>query len=119
MTTQQIEVAVARKFGARQNIIVPNVSWGMNIHECDLMIIRPSGFAVEVEIKTSMSDLKKDFLKKHKHESVMIKEFYYAFPKEMLEKGIKLIPEKAGIIICENKIFRYHYDNKPTLRYII
>lgn len=38
MTCTQIETLVARKWNFRQNIIVPNVSWGLKIHECDLLI---------------------------------------------------------------------------------
>ena len=58
ITTIEIEEAVARKFGVRTNIIVPNVSWGLpGMHECDLFIIKMSGYGVEVEIKISKADI--------------------------------------------------------------
>jgi hypothetical protein len=72
----EVEEAVARMFGIRQNIIVPNISWGMGLHECDLLIIRKSGYAVEVEIKVSRWDLRKDLKKTHGHQSGRIREFY-------------------------------------------
>lgn len=103
--TIDIEVAVANYFGVRQNIIVPNISWGIFIHECDLLIIRPSGYAIEVEIKVSVQDLKNDFLKKHNHKDSRIKQMYYAIPEYMYNKALDLIPINCGIITV-NK-----YDN--------
>lgn len=53
-TAKEIEIAIARYFGIRQNAIVPNVSWGLGFpYECDLLILRDSGFAIEIEIKIS------------------------------------------------------------------
>lgn len=94
-----MEDAIARLFGIRQNIIVPNISWGIFIHECDLLIIRPSGYAIEVEIKRSKADLKNDFKKSHGHIDVRIQKLYYAIPEELLASCESLIPETAGIII--------------------
>lgn len=103
LTCMDIECLVAQMFGIRSHIIVPNVSWGFNIHECDLLIISKSNWAYEVEIKVSKSDLKKDTSKKHGHVSNRIKYLYFAIP-EKLESSIDLIPERAGIIIIrENK----------------
>lgn len=98
-----MEEAIARKFGVRTNIIVPNVSWGLpGMHECDLFIIKTSGYGVEVEIKISKSDLLADFKKGHSHKDRFnrIKEFYYAFPESMLKSCEELIPKDAGIITC-------------------
>ena len=98
ITTIEIEERVANYFNVRQNIIVPNISWGMNIHECDLLIIRKSGYGIEVEIKVSRADLKKDIEKEHKHSDFRIREFYFAIP-DYLEDSVSLIPEHAGIIV--------------------
>jgi hypothetical protein len=95
----EIELAVARKFGIRENIIVPNISWGFNCHECDLFIIKKSGFAVEIEIKRSINDLKADFKKKHNHKDNRIKELYYCVPEDIYDKCVNLIPINAGIIV--------------------
>jgi hypothetical protein len=103
ITTIEMEEAIARKFGVRTNIIVPNVSWGLPyMHECDLFIIKMSGYAVEVEIKISKSDLLADFKKGHSHKDRLnrIKEFYYAFPESMLKTCEEMIPKDIGIITC-------------------
>jgi hypothetical protein len=97
----EVEEAVARMFGVRQNIIVPNISWGMMLHECDLLIIRKSGYAVEVEIKVSRWDLRKDLEKPHKHESSKIREFYYAVPAQLYGYATEIVPIGAGIITIE------------------
>lgn len=104
ITTIEIECEIAKHFGIRQNIIVPNISWGLiGMHECDMFIIKKTGFAVEVEIKISRSDLLADFKKEHNHvdRGNRICEFYYAMPKELYEKCKDLIPEGAGIFITE------------------
>jgi len=93
-----MEVAVARLFGTRKHIIVPRVSWGFHIHECDILIIRKSGYAIEVELKRSIADLKKDLKKKHQHKDSRIRELYFGLPQELLEKGMPLVPARAGLI---------------------
>ena len=94
-----MEEALSRYFNCRQNIIVPNISWGFFIHECDLLIIRKSGYVLEVEIKISKADLKKDRDKEHNHEDhyKRIKELWFAIP-DYLQDSIDLIPKNAGII---------------------
>ena len=106
LTTIEIEERVATYFGIRQNIIVPNISWGMNIHECDLLIVRKSGYAVEVEIKISRADLKKDLEKRHHHSDSRIRDFYFAIP-EYLQDSISFIPEHAGIITLKRN-YNWH-----------
>lgn len=101
MKTIEMELAVAQFFNWRVNTIVPNLSWGMGLHECDLLIITPQGYATEVEIKISLSDLKKDQLKEHKHNDKRIKRLYFAIPESLL-KHSHLIPERAGILVVRN-----------------
>lgn len=104
-----MEVAIARMFDVRKNIIVPNISHGLNgMHECDLFLIKKSGVAVEIEIKISKSDLLADFKKEHQHIDIQhrIAEFYYAMPRELYEKCIDLIPASAGIIVCERNSYK-------------
>jgi len=107
VTIQEIELAVAKYYGTRQHIIVPNISWGFSwndkwgwhsMHECDMFIIKKTGYAVEVEIKRSKADLLNDFKKEHGHESNKIREFFYAIPKDKVDEWSKLIPKHAGII---------------------
>jgi hypothetical protein len=100
ITTIEIEERVAQYFGPRECIIVPNISWGINIHECDLLIIRKSGYGIEVEIKISKSDLIADAKKGHHHNDRMdrLSELYFAIPDHMAN-CIEYIPERAGILV--------------------
>jgi len=104
-TTIEIEERVARYFNPRQCLIVPNISWGMNIHECDLLIVRKSGYGIEVEIKISRADLKKDGEKSHQHRDDRIRELYFAIP-EYLQDSISLIPPHAGVIVV-TRVYDY------------
>ena len=123
ITTIEMEDAIARLYGFRTNIIVPNISWGLpGMHECDMFIVKSTGYAVEVEIKRSKSDLLADFNKGHHHKDRRnrIKEFYYALPENLMKSCEELVPKDAGIIVCERsdyvngKVFaRFHRDPAP------
>lgn len=110
--TLDMEVAVANYFSPRRNLIVPNVNWGMFAYETDLCVLSPAGYATEIEIKVSRSDLIKDKEKRHGHNDPMIKYLYFAIP-EHLEKDIKHIPERAGILVVRwNEPFKaYGYTS--------
>ena len=59
MNSCEIEIAIAKHFNTRVNLIVPNIYWGLGFdYELDLIIVTQSHYAWEVEIKTSISDLK-------------------------------------------------------------
>ena len=73
----EMECAISDLFEYRRCVIVPNISWGFKIHECDMLVIRQTNYAVEIEIKRSISDLKADFKKKHDHSDDRIKELFY------------------------------------------
>jgi len=117
-TTGEIEEAVVRHFGARKNVVVPNVSWGMFPYELDLCILNnDSLYASEVEIKISKSDLKADAKKNHNHDKNgnYIKYLWFAMPKKLM--GCEdLVPENAGILYIDkwgfSKIFRKPIANK-------
>ena len=112
----EMETSIMKLFGIRENVIVPNISWGFDgIHEIDLFVMRKSGLAIEVEIKRSISDLRADFKKKHNHESSRISKLYYAIPDKLLEKSIPLIPNNAGIIIC----YRLNNNERNIARALI
>ena len=87
-------------FNYRTHLIVPNVSWGLDLnYEADIVVLTKAGYATEIEIKTSLPDLKKDREKKHNHNSNKFKYLYFCFPEKLLEKGLEFVPERAGIII--------------------
>lgn len=87
----------------RHFAIVPNVSFGLLIHECDLLVVRNSGYALEVEIKVSVSDLKRDVLKRHGHRSHKIKELYFAVPAKLYDVAVEHAPSRAGIIVVSRR----------------
>jgi hypothetical protein len=103
----EIEFWLAKEFNYRQNIVVPNVSWGLGLHECDLLVLRASGFAVEIEIKRSLADLKAESKKRHIHTSEKIREFWFAVPHQIYDKAVDLVPEKAGILTFERRDFEF------------
>jgi hypothetical protein len=122
--TIDIEVAIAKYYEVRKNIIVPNISWGFAwMHECDMFIVSKAGIATEVEIKISKADLLADFKKGHDHKdrAGRITYFYYAMPKDLYEKVKDLIPNDAGILTCsradwdESRIF-VREERKPEKR---
>jgi hypothetical protein len=78
--------------------IVPNISWGIGLHECDMLALDNKGRFTEIEIKVTASDLKADFKKKHSHSSKMISRLFYAMPIELCEKYDEIIPKHCGII---------------------
>ena len=120
MKTIDMEVLLASRFNFVQNIIVPNVQWGMGVHECDLFVLRPSGYAVEIEIKISKADLIKDKDKWHGHRSNVIRELWFAVP-EKLEPYIEHIPERAGILIareCARDTYRLYELRRPIINKI-
>lgn len=125
MTTPEMEKLIYWYFKENSLIIVPKVSgnnWWLDTeanpmiwknivnHECDMLIVSKNCYLTEVEIKISLSDLKADFKKKHQHKDENIKNFYYAFPEEMKEKAIELIPEEAGILIAIKKHLNSGYE---------
>lgn len=101
-TTLEVECAIAKHFNIRINLIIPNVSWGFFIHECDLLVVSKSGYLTEVEIKISLADLKKDIKKRHGHRDDRIKNLYFAIPSKMV-KHIEYIPLHAGILSITSK----------------
>lgn len=113
ISTLEIEMAVARHFGWRQNIIVPNVSWGLtNMHECDMLVIRcKSHIAIEIEIKITKQDLIKDSTKNHHHYDERISELYFAIPYYLYDSCFNLIPDYAGILVCGQPIVKGAYES--------
>lgn len=115
MTALDVEIAVSEYFNPRVNLIVPNVSWGMLLYECDLLVVTPSNYLYEVEIKVSANDLRNDLKKNHGHRSERIKRLYFAVPA-VLESAVKAYaPERAGILLVgtEAMLRRCWCDRDP------
>lgn len=112
MKTLEMEIAVMAHLNPRQNIVVPNVTGaGVNfgnvdyLHECDVLSLSKTGYATEVEIKVSKSDLKKDLQKQHAHDNRFIKYLYFAVPRNLVATAIELLPENIGILCVERRPF--------------
>ena len=71
------------------------------MYEADIIVLTRAGYIYEVEIKTSLADLKADFKKKRFHNDSRIKYMWYAIPKNLFEKAESLIPEWAGIFVIK------------------
>lgn len=104
MNAQDIEIAVANYFNPRRCLIVPNISWGLLRHgmEVDVMVIQPSRWAAEIEIKTSASDIRAD-KKKRRHVMAehypeyneLFRQKYFAVPEAL--KADPNIPLTCGV----------------------
>ena len=116
MNTSEMEKLIYTYFESGSLAIIPKVTknngwldpeimiWKNIVnHECDMLIVSKNRYLTEVEIKISLSDLKADFKKKHQHKDENIKNFYYAFPEEMKDKALELIPKDCGILIAVKK----------------
>ena len=101
LKTIDMEVSVANFLNWRSNIIVPNISWSFFNHECDLLRLSRAGYATEIEIKISKSDLVKDKEKRRGHYHSKIKHLYFAIP-DYLERYQYHVPDHAGIIIVSS-----------------
>lgn len=92
LNIHEIEFYLATYAGWRKNIVVPNVSWGFfDTHEADLLIMTPSGYLTEIEIKRSYQDLLADFEKTTNHYENKVEYMYYAVPKSIAEKSWEAI----------------------------
>lgn len=106
-----IETDIARYYNVRQNIVVPNVSWGFfKTHEADMLILSKAGYLTEIEIKRSWSDFVQDFKKTTNHYEGKVDKFYYCVPESIYEKVIDYL---------ENKVdwSKYKFDYSPTGKY--
>jgi hypothetical protein len=94
LTVKEIQALLAEHFGIRNNIIVPNVSWGLLDYEADLLIMNKTGYVTEIEIKRSWSDFLADFKKDDvAHKSELIYQFWYCVPEELYSKCIEKLKE--------------------------
>ena len=105
ISTPELELAVVEYFNYRRHIIVPNISWGLQMQECDLLVITSAGCAYEIELKISRADLLAD-KKKHgtyrnpsTHNEGKVHRLYFAVPEYML-KDLEHVPSRAGVIVA-------------------
>lgn len=107
----EIETVIARLWDCRQNVIVPNVSFGLfPTHEADLLVMSKSGYLTEFEIKRSWSDFLNDFKKESTHDEGKVSVKYFVLPIAIKEKSIEYLdsgvdPEKTwGVITYDENL---------------
>jgi len=113
MTTIEMEVALMRYFKFTQKLVVPNVTRmsGLVEFETDLLILTKSRYATGVEIKVSKSDFQNEFKKIQYHYGEemddifygMFKNFYFAFPENLVDDCIEEVPSRFGILSVDGK----------------
>lgn len=95
LTIDEIELAIVNSglFNKRNDIIVPNVSWGLLNHEADMVVMTKSGYLTEIEIKRSWEDFKADFKKDHQHDDERVDKLYYCVPLSIKERVADYLTE--------------------------
>lgn len=95
LSVPQIQLALRNSFlfDQRSSVVVPNISWGMLPYEADLIGISAHKQVTEVEIKRSISDLRADYRKGHRHDAPCVTYFYYCVPESLVEQAKKVILE--------------------------
>lgn len=111
MNATDIEIACSYHFDREVNIVVPNFTrvFGLG-HEADLVVLRPSGWADEVEIKCRATDIVAD-TKKRKWRlcdkgrcwpSELFRRMWFAVPHDLADHPA--IPEFCGVIAVYHRI---------------
>ena len=98
LTVDEIQLALHNSgiWNKRQDIFVPNLSFGLLNHEADLVILTKSGYLTEVEIKRSWEDFKADFKKDHEHKDEHVYYFYYCVPESIKDRVVSFLEERKG-----------------------
>ena len=57
ITENTVQIALAKYFDSRRNLVLPNAYYGVHglNHEVDLLVVKPTGYAIEIEIKIRSS----------------------------------------------------------------
>lgn len=112
-TVAEIQNALARRvFDTRNDIMIPNLSWGLLNHEADFVVINKSHYLTEVEIKRSLSDLKADFKKDNFHRDELVSRFFYCLPLSIREKALEVFKEHVEEI---RKLYGSRYMDLPAI----
>lgn len=114
MNETNIQQGLWQDLRSGSQIVIPNFTplcW----QECDIYQITKAGFAVEFEIKISVSDFRADKKKVDKHRALsgetiamfggraMLrpKRFWYVMPADIAENVRSEIPDYAGLMIAK------------------
>jgi hypothetical protein len=102
--TKIAEAVVTDLFPIPRHVCVQNVSWSLLSYEADLLCMTDSRYLIEVEIKISLSDLKRDAGKakwRSRCFNEKVSRFYYAMPRSLWEKvSAQEAVGMSGVIVC-------------------
>jgi hypothetical protein len=106
-STRIAECVVASVFPIPRHLCVANVAWSLLPYEADLLAMTGSGYLIEVEIKISLSDLKRDAGKakwRWAGATDLVSRFYYAMPEALWSKPAakECVREGAGVIVVHH-----------------
>lgn len=117
MTEAEVINRVARMYGVRKYLVVPNVLNPLDyLYEADMVVINPNRFATEIEVKVSLSDFKADFKKKFQHDHRKITYFSFAVPAELESKVRGLLPPGTGLIVAHPELRLAYQRIRPKAR---
>lgn len=104
MTEKEAIHLLIRTFYTPDKLCLPNVFFGGG--ECDLLLVSPSGWATEYEVKLSLNDWKADEKKsKWTHEDrKYIGGMYYCVPESLLPSIPPFVPDTTGIITLDTSL---------------
>ena len=111
VTSADIERALIRTWAPEQTLMVPNVRQGfVRWGEVDVLKVEKSLYLTEIEIKVSMSDLKREWNKQrwmpvfYEAFKKTMRRYFIAMPEELYEHGRDVIPDWVGagiLTVCE------------------
>lgn len=110
--------------------------------EADIVVIQPSGWVYEIEVKISAGDFRREFTaksKQAKHQTLqsgvfvvcsplkigdfrrtcrenLVRKFFYAMPKDILDKVAGEIPPHAGVIALDEHLCPTIEKKAPLLQ---
>ena len=103
VTSADIERAIIRRWAPENTLIVPNVAQGfVRWGEIDMLKVEQSLYLTEIEIKVSLSDLKREWGKLRwgpvyqDRFRKTIRRYFIAMPECLYEKGRAVIPDWVG-----------------------
>lgn len=97
-------------------MIVSNVSFGWGLkYEADVLVLHPSGYCDEVEIKVTAADIRADKKKRNSHwPDPRIRNVWFAVPPKLADNPD--IPDKAGILTVSFGVWEVGEDCSWILR---
>lgn len=117
MKTLEIEYALVDNFFLNNKLVAVGItkSSGIVSHECDVLTVNNNGFITEYEIKVSISDVKADLKKKHRHSCNKIARTFFVLPEDLVDKAKELIPIQFGIISIKKVDLLIDNSSRKTL----